>query len=257
MISPNTAPESPREYKSVRMVIAVATVAVLSVAILLIAAFATGRGGTELVAVKEHTVSAPANGQQDGQFEILGSAESLVVRCSDTGADLYQATTPKDASLVPEATQDGDLTRLSLVASGSSGRASAEVILNSTVRWHLKMAGGGMEQRIECPEGNLSEIELGQGAGTIEASLPPARGTTAVRLLGGAGRLTIQVAGGFPVQVKVGNGAGIGTVTVDGQTQSDVKPGSELTPADWDKAADRYLVDTPGGLASLVVYRRS
>jgi hypothetical protein len=241
------------------MLIAVTTVAILSVAILVIAAFATGRGGDEVTGLssgEEHLVSAPASGQKESRFEVLSGAETLVVRCADTGADLYRASTPKNSSLVPQATQNGDLTQLSLVASGASGPASVEIVLSSIVRWHLKLVGGGMTQRIECAEGNVSDVELGQGAGTIEVSLPPAHGTTAVRLLGGAGRLAIQLPSGFPVQAKIGAGAGVGIVTIDGQTRNDVAPGSELTPPDWGTATDRYLVDTPGGLASLVVDRR-
>lgn len=260
MTTPVDESASPPRYSRTRLVTAVAMVAVFAVAILLIAAFASGRepGGTSsgVKSPAEHSISAAASGRQQGKFEVVSGAESIVVRCEDTGADLYRASTPQDGRLVPEATQTGDTTQLTLVASGMRGPASAEIILNAAVTWELKMAGGGLKQTIECGAGKLSAIELGQGAGSIDVTLPAARGTMPILLSGGAGDLKIHLPKGPPVQVKIGEGAGAGSLSVDGQTTNDVKPGSELTPPDWNQAADRYMIDATSGCASLVVDRR-
>lgn len=243
-----------------RLLLAVGTVAVLALAILLVAVYATGRKGGDtgdgVKPASAHSISAAANGRQQAKFEIVSGAEAIVVRCLDTGDDLYRASTPGDGRLVPQATTNGDDIQLTLSASGANGAASAEVILSNKVTWTLKLAGGGMSQLVDCGTGKIAGLELAQGAGTIDLTLPKPQGTVQVTLGGGAGTLKAHVATGPPVQVKVGTGAGAGTVSVDGQTKTNVKPGTDLTPATWNQATDRYTINAVAGLASLTVDRR-
>ncbi len=256
---PSPSTESSQGPSRGRLLVAVGAVAVLAVVILVVAIFATGRTGgdtgTGVQPPSAHSIAAPASGVAEGKFEIVSGAETLAVRCSDTGDDLYRASTPNDGSLVPQATTNGDTTQLSLVPSGANGAASAEVLLSSKVRWELTMAGGGLTQTIDCSAGRLSSLSLGQGAGDIEVSLPKPEGTMLTRLTGGAGKLRIHLPAGPPVQVKIGNGAGAGSISIDGQAHNDVRPGTDLTPAGWNQATDRYTVDATVGLASLTVDR--
>lgn len=262
-VPPGASPNAPRPRQPkpsrTRLLLAVGTVAVLAVAILLVAIFATGRSGGDtgdgVKPAKDHSIAAAADGKQEAKFEIVNGAETIVVRCDDIGKDLYRASTPKDGSLVPTAANEGDTIKLTLSPSGANGAATAEVLLSSSVKWHLKLAGGGMNQKIECGAGKLAALELGQGAGSIEVTLPKPQGTLETLLSGGAGTLKVHLPAGPPVQVKVGAGAGAGTLSVDGQTRRDVKPGTEVTPDEWKKASDRYTVSAIAGLATLTIDR--
>ena len=258
-MSPDASRNQPNKSSRTRLILAVGTVAVLAVAILLVAVFATGRTGGDtgdgVKPTKDHSISAALGGKQEASFEIVDGAETIVVRCDDTGEDLYRVSTPKDGKLVPTATTDGDTTRLSLPKSGANGDANADVLLNKNVKWHLKMAGGGMNQKIECGAGKIASLELGRGASTIEVTLPKPQGTLETVLSGGAGALKVHLMQGPPVQVKVGAGAGAGTVSIDGQVRKDVKAGTEVTPDAWTKASDRYTVSAVAGLASLTIDR--
>ena len=242
--------------------IAVATVAIVAVAILVVAVVAGGHqeassnaANAQSIAAGPHSIATPLAGRQKAQLEITTGAESVTVRSDDTGDDLYRASTPKDGSLVPKASINGDTVQLSLISSGAvGGAASAEIVLNSSVLWQLTLAGGGMKETVDFGSGQLSSLELSAGAGDIEITLPKAQGTLAVRLTGGAGQFKAHLAQNLPVQVKV-DGAGAGVVTIDGQTRSGVKAGTEITPAAWAKATARYSIEAVVGVSALIVDR--
>lgn len=257
-----TTPRAPRRGGSARtrMLIAVGLVAVLALVILLVAVFAAGRNdesrGTGARSEKDHSISAEQGDRKEATLNLVSGAETVVIRAANLGGDLYRAVTPKDGSLVPEATMNGDTVQLSLVASGSEGAASAEIMLSNDVLWHLKLAGGGLNENVDFSLGKLAGLELGNGAGQIELSLPAPKGTLNIQLTGGAGQMMVHAPKGAPFQVKIPGGAGAGTVTIDGQTKNGVAPGGDVTQPDWNKATDRYVIEATVGISSVVVDRR-
>ena len=259
---PSGRPPQQGSPSRTRLLLAVGTVAVLALAILVIAVVAGGHDGSKsssagpsVADAGPHAISAPLSGREKAQFEITSGAESISIRSDDLGEDLYRISTPKDGRLVPKAIVNADGVQLSLVSSGSTGAASAEVVLSTKVLWQLKLAGGGMKETINFGSGKLSGLELGAGAGDIDIALPKAQGLLAVRLTGGAGSLKVHLPQGPPVQVKVG-GAGAGVVTIDGQVKNGVKAGTEITPTGWAKAADRYSIEAVVGVSTLTVDRK-
>jgi hypothetical protein len=187
------------------MLLAVGTVAILALAILLVAVVAGGRSNDTSDGAKPaaaHSIAAAMSGQQTAQFEIVSGAESVTVRTQDIGNDLYRASTPRDGSLVPTAAMIGEKVQLTLDNAGTAGPASVEVLLNPSVTWQLRLAGGGLKESIDFSNGKITVLELGSGAGDIEVTLPKAQGPLAVRLTGGAGNLNAPAAGP-PVQFKV------------------------------------------------------
>lgn len=250
------------------MLLAVGAVAIVGLLILLVAVLAGGKDetpgssggqtqqGTEAAgAAAPHSAAAPLEGKQKAVFEVVAGAESLTIRSGDTGTDLYRVSSPGNGSLVPKATVTGDTVKLSMVSSGKAGGpATAEVILNATVTWQLKLSGGGMKEVINFSSGKLSGVELLSGAGEIDLTLPKATGTLAVKLSGGAGQFKVHLPQSIPVQVKVA-GAGAGVVTIDGETKNAIKAGTTLAPAAWAKAANRYTIEAAAGVSNLVVDR--
>lgn len=247
-----------------RMLIAVAAVAVLAIGLLLVAVVAggkddkkaaTGQSSNAEAAGPAKSVSAPLAGRQESVLELTSGAEQVTIRATDLGDELYRISTPGDGALAPKASDTGTAVQVTLETTGKAGSASAEVILNQKVKWGLKLVGGGMRETIDFKSGRLSSVELGAGAGDIDISVPKAEGELVIRMSGGAGQLAMHAPAGPPTQVKLGQGAGAGTVTVDGKATNGVAPGTTLTPDGWDKATDRYVLDAAVGASTLTVDR--
>jgi hypothetical protein len=248
-----------------RLLLAVGAIAVIGLAVLLGTVVLGGKPKTSsgtgaakkaasVASPAEHSVAASAAGRQKAQLEMTSGAETIVIRSSDIGDDLYRVSTPQNSSLVPKATVTGDTVQLTLATSGDTGAATAEVVLSDKVVWQLKLSGGGMKETVDFSTGKLSGLEFPSGASDIEVTLPKIDGSVTVKLAGGAGQVKVHAPQNIPVQVKVG-GAGAGVVTVDGQTKNSVKAGTDITPTTWAKAKDRFSIDAAAGLAKLIVDR--
>ncbi|HZN74366.1 MAG TPA: hypothetical protein VFC00_22085 [Micromonosporaceae bacterium] len=211
----------------------------------------TGSGAAPNVT---RSVAGPLAGRQEARFEMLSGAETVRVDSQDIGDDLYRISTPEFSSVVPKVDESGDRIALSLVSSGGAvGPASVSVLLNSRVRWQVRLAGGGNDEFVDFSSGRLASLDLATGAGRIEVAVPAPEGTLVVKLTGGAGQLTVRLPKGPPVQVRLGSGAG--GVTVDGQRHEGLAPGTVLKPPGWDAAQNRLDVDAAGGVSTLVVER--
>src|SRR5262245_10989253 len=179
------------------------------------------------------SLSGPLGDRREAMFEVASGAESVAVRSVDLGTELYRVTTPEGGSLRPEISDVGSVVRLTLVHSGAPGVGSVEILLHSAVRWQVRLAGGGTEEVVDFTSGRLSGGEVAGGAGTVRVALPRPEGTLVVRVVGGAGELTVRAPGGPPAQVRIGDGAGAGEVTVDGERHRGVAPGTVFGPDTW------------------------
>jgi hypothetical protein len=254
--APSTEPVIRRGPIRIWVAVAVAIVCALALATLALA-LRDARPGADAAGAPpaaDRSVSGALNGRQEAQFEMLSGAESVRVRSEDIGEDLYRISTPDFSSVLPKVAESGDRVELSLVHSGAVGPATAVILLNSRVRWTVRLAGGGNDEFIDFGSGRLSSLDLASGAGRIEVVVPAPEGTLLVRLSGGAGQLTVRLPEGPPVQVRLG--AGAGGVTVDGERHEGVAPGTVLKPATWDEARNRLDVDAAGGVSTLVVERQ-
>jgi hypothetical protein len=254
--APPTAPP-PRSSIALRatVAIAVALLAAVGLAALALALRGTpsSSGTGNATPTAERSVSGALAGRQEAQFEMLSGAETIRVNSQDLGDDLYYITTPEFSSVVPQVVESGSRVALSLVSSGAIGPAQATVLLNSKVRWQIRLAGGGNDEFVDFSSGRLASLDLATGAGRIEVSVPTPEGTLVVKLTGGAGQLTVRLPKGPPVQVRLGSGAG--GVTVDGKLHEGLAPGTVLKPDGWDSAQNRLDVDAAGGVSTLVVER--
>lgn len=200
-----------------------------------------------------HLVSAPLDGRQEVELHLVSGTGVVTVRGADLDGLLYEVSTPPDGDSVPRVVDRGDRIELHLVPTGRSGPAAVEIALDSQVRWQIRLSGGAVEQAVDMRAGNLGGVDFVAGATRIEVFLPPPRGTTTVRVGTGAGELVVHTPEGVPVQARLNSGAG--RATIDGETHGGIAPGTVLGSPGWDRAEDRYAIDS-GGLGALTVDRR-
>lgn len=186
--------------------------------------------------------SAAPPGRTVSGLELTGDAGTVTVRTADLGSELYRVTPPARSA-------DDDGQRVRLALDGGSG--PVDVQLAAGVRWDLRVTGGGDRRRIDLTGGLIDTVALSGGAGRIELLLPRPDGTLAVSLSGGAGTFDVRAAGGAPVRVRLGSGAG--QVVLDGESHTGVAAGAVFAPDEWDATGDRVDLDASGGLNQLTV----
>ncbi len=208
---------------------------------------------TNATAHPAHTITGALNGRQSGDFSVVSGITALTVRSADLGDDMYRITTPGDANLAPQAQDNGDHIQLSFVNVQGQPTNSAEVLLNSKVQWQVHLVGGATTATVDLRTAKLAGLDFAAGVTRIELWLPPAKGTLAVRLSGGASEFVIHAAKPAPARVQVANGAG--SVVVDGATKSGVAGGTVVASGGWDTATDRYDVNIASGIGSVLLDR--
>jgi len=201
----------------------------------------------------DHVASVPLRGQQEAQFELLSGATSVTVRTADLGSDLLLAATPLDAGIVPRTVDRQERQELHLVSTGEAGPSSVDVVLNSRVRWAVRLAGGATQQTVDLSQSRVSSVDFAAGATRIELRLPQPAGTVVIRMSGGASQFSVHTPLAVPSRVRIGGGAG--SVSVNGEQRQGVGAGTVFTPAEWARATDRYDLDVTAGVATLSVAR--
>jgi len=201
----------------------------------------------------ERVVTAPLGNAREVEFDLVNGTTTVALGSAELGADLYRITTPIDGDVVPRPINDGSRVNLHLVPSGATGPGAVEILLNSEVRWQVRLTGGVAQHEIDFTDGGLSGLDIAGGAARIELSLPRPDGTLSVRMTGGVNQFVIQAAEGVPAQVHIGTGAG--ATTIDGESHSAIAPDSIFTASDWEDAEDRYDIDAVGGVGALTLDR--
>ncbi|MCW6008190.1 hypothetical protein K1W54_27125, partial [Micromonospora sp. CPCC 205371] len=224
--------------------VAGAAVLVVAAATVLVALVEAARDGDDLV------LSAPRGDRDSATFELVSGATVVAVHSADLGDDLYRISASKpDSPDRSDVTGEDGVVRLAL----PGGTRSVDVRLNAAVTWHVRIAAGAADQRLDLDAGPVSGVDLAGGANAIDLALPPAAGTLPVRVTGGAGQVSVRTAGGAPARVRVGSGAA--QVTVDGRGQAGVAGGTVFEPPEWAGARDRYDIDVAAGGVALTVGR--
>jgi hypothetical protein len=200
-----------------------------------------------------HEISAPLEGRQTAEFDLVSGTTSVTVHSADLGDKLYQVTTPADGPTLPKTLNQGTAIKLFLTGSGQDGPAAVDVQLNSRVLWKLRITGGAAEHTIDMSAGRLGSLDVAGGATLLEVTLPPPEGTVAVRSSGGANQFVVHAPANVPARVTISGGAG--SATIDGAVHNGIASGTVFTPKDWDSSPDRYDVNAVTGVGTLILDR--
>ncbi|MFL6142312.1 MAG: hypothetical protein ACJ72N_10670 [Labedaea sp.] len=212
-----------------------------------------GGGGTVAQPLGGRVVTHAVGDADQARLEVVSGATVVRVRAADLGGQLFRAWTPDGSRVLPSATVDGGVVRLSLHDGAGPGDAELQVELNSKVAWEVRLDGGASEESLDLSTGHLSALEFGAGSARIDAILPRPSGTVPVRMTGGASTLDVHLPDGVPARVLLAGGAG--QARIDGATHNGIAGGTTLSTADWDGTADRYDLNLVAGVSAVSVDR--
>jgi hypothetical protein len=196
------------------------------------------------------TATAPLDGRTTASFEMVAASSQVTVKTRDLGDDLYKITTADDSGMVPSPAVSADRVQLHLTPEGNGTSGDVTILLSTKVAWSLRFSGGSDEQLIDMTGGKVSEVNLIGGARRVELTLPKPTGTVPVQVTGALEELSLTSPPDAPVRVNLE--AGAKTIAAGTRTLRDIKPGSTVTPKDW-QVKDRYDVDAKSWVTLLSV----
>jgi hypothetical protein len=136
-------------------------------------------------------VTGALHGRDVAKLLVVDAASRVGVETVALPGELYRITTPSDGGLAPRVIVKRGLVWVGLRPSGRSGPDTVRILLNSSVRWDVRLPAGAGEQRLDLSAGRVSRIELG-AAGLIEMQLPRAHGRVPVVFRDSVGTLVMN-----------------------------------------------------------------
>lgn len=198
----------------------------------------------------DEVARAPLAGVEHGRLRFASGAARLTLRGARI-KDLYRATF------------EGKRPRVTLGAPGEvdvrykgfswfgAGDVAAQLTLTSAVPWSIEIRRGVSQLVAELRDLQVEAIEISGGASESELALPAPRGTSTLRLSGGASRLLIRRPRGSAAQVSVRGGAS--NLVFDAQQLGAVGGATRLSTPGWDSASDRWAIELTGGASDLSI----
>jgi DNA-binding MarR family transcriptional regulator len=193
---------------------------------------------------------APIGDAGRGRLRFGAGAARLVLRGARI-KDLYRASFDGKRPLVtvgPSGEVDVQYKGFSWFGARDVG---AQLTLTTAVPWSIEIRRGVSHLAADLRELQISSIEITGGASESELSLPRPRGTSTLRLSGGASRLAIRRPHGTAAQISVRGGAS--NLSFDAQRLGAVGGATRLSTPGWDAAPDRWSIELTGGASDLSV----
>ena len=128
---------------------------------------------------------------------------------------------------------------------------ASQMTLTTAVPWSVEIRRGVSHLTADLRELQISSIEITGGASESELALLRPRGSSTLRLSGGASRLVIRRPRGTAVQISVRGGAS--HLVFDAQRLGAVGGPTRLSTPGWDAAPDRWSIEVRGGASDLSV----
>lgn len=215
-------------------------------------------GGPALVPVGTGILdsSAALGPAEKASLSLDFGTSAIVIRGQDLGGGAYRAHLEyAKAQGVPRirfGPADNALTVQSGPGTGlfGSGNRSVDLTLSTHVPWSLSLQGGAGNVQLATVQLQVSDLRIAGGAGDIEATLSPPRGTAVIDVSGGAGDLTLHLPRGVQWRVQVSGGAS--SINLDGQELDGVNQVSRSSSG-FGAAADRYDVQISGGVSDVTL----
>jgi DNA-binding MarR family transcriptional regulator len=133
---------------------------------------------------------------------------------------------------------------------GSRGVA-AHLTLTSSVPWTIEIRGGISELRADLRDLEIEAIEITGGASSSELRLPRPRGTSQLRVTGGANHVVVRRPKGAAAQAIVRGGAN--SLAFDTQHHGSFGSTAHFATPDFESATDRWSIELTGGASDLSV----
>ena len=127
----------------------------------------------------------------------------------------------------------------------------ANVMLNSSIAWHLLFRGGVSRLTAELERMRLRSVEFGGGASRINMKLPPPTDTVSIRINGGASNVAIHRPDDVPVRIRVDGG--LDKLTLDRQRFGAMGSGLDGKTDTYESVTDRYDITILGGARHITV----
>jgi hypothetical protein len=245
-----------RQARKPLLVAAVALFLAGMVTTILLVPRLTGGPRTEAVAMPGAgadgtSVTGRLDGLTAASLDLVDGAGDVEMRAEDLGDDLFRVDTPDGSGVTPRVDRDGGALRLHLPPGVHGGPAAVDIVLNATVRWTLRVAGGADRTRIDLTGVRVDAVDLAGGAKTIDLTLPAPSGAVPVRMTGGVDQFLVRLPGATPVRVQVQSGAG--QVTLAGATHRGIAPGRSFTANGWAAGAAGIDLLAVAGMSALTV----
>jgi DNA-binding MarR family transcriptional regulator len=193
---------------------------------------------------------APIGNAEQGRLRFLAGAARLTLRGARI-KDLYRASFEGRRPIVTVGPNGQvDVQYKSFTWFGPR-ELSAELTLTSAVPWSIELRRSFSHLVADLRDLSITSIEITGGTSESQLSLPRPRGTSTLRLSGGASRLTIRRPRGTAAQVSVRGGAS--NLVFDAQQLGAVGGPTRLATPGWDTAEDRWSIELTGGASDLSV----
>ena len=193
---------------------------------------------------------APIGGVEHGRLRFGAGAARLALRGARI-KDLYRASFDgKRPQVTVGANGEVDVRYKGFSWFGARDVA-AQLTLTTAVPWSVEIRRGVSHLAADLRELQISSIEITGGASESELALPRPRGTSTLRLSGGASRLVIRRPRGTAAQISVRGGAS--NLVFDAQRLGAVGGPTRLSTPGWDAAPDWWSIELTGGASDLSV----
>lgn len=193
---------------------------------------------------------APLGGVEHGRLRFAAGAARLELRGSRI-KDLYRARFDgkrPQVTVTPSGEVDVQYKGFSWFGVRD---VAAQLTLTSLVPWSIEIRRGISLLAADLRELHIQSISITGGASESELSLPAPRGTSTLRLSGGASRLVVRRPRGTAVQISVRGGAS--NLVFDAQQLGAVGGAARLSTPGWEAAPDRWSIELTGGASDLKV----
>jgi DNA-binding MarR family transcriptional regulator len=193
---------------------------------------------------------APISGVEQGRLRFGAGAARLVLRGARL-KDLYRASFEgKRPKVTVGPNGEIDVQYKGFTWFGARDVA-AQLTLTTAVPWSIEIRRGVSHLAADLRELEISSIEISGGVSESELALPRPRGTSTLRLSGGASRLSIRRPRGTAAQISVRGGAS--NLVFDAQRLGAVGGATRLSTPGAEAAADRWAIELTGGASDLSV----
>jgi hypothetical protein len=199
---------------------------------------------------RSHVATAALGLRRSAELDVVNGATSLSVTTASLGSELLRVATPANSGIRPDLII-GSTVQLYLDATGGSGPASVQVVLNSAVTWHLLFAGGASQTTADLSSGRFGGADFAAGSSLIAMTLPRPTGTITVELAGGASQVSLGLPAGVPAELQLDGGAS--SALLLGHAYTGIAGGTVLTSPGWAGARARYLIEAPAGMSAINV----